>query len=286
MSLPKNSVALEKRTLSTELLKIREQLEHLSTAQMTFIGLEFPLEDFLAEFDAVSSEFLRAERVFRVIRAATSNLGWVMVILVAAFYLLQDWETLREGLIALAPAAYQPDVRRLHQEIKCVWHAYLRGELLLMFVVGILSGLISVAIGLPGAAAFGVLAGILELIPSLGPTATAVVAAMVAWFEGSTFLPISNVWFTVLVVVLFSLVQLVENTWLAPRIMGRAIRLNPGVVFVAIVAALALSGVLLALIIVPLVGTFMVIGRYLHRRTIGLEQAETDGDTEAGGPLN
>lgn len=256
--------------LSIELQSIRIRLENLSATPATFLGLDVPFDEFLAEFDAISSAFLTPKRIFRVISAATSNLGWVLVILVAAYYLLRDWGRVREWFISLAPAAYQPDVRRLHQEVKVVWHAYLRGQLLLMFVVGVLSGLISAAVGLPGAVAFGVLAGILELIPSLGPTATAVVAAMVAWFEGSTHLPLPNVWFSVVVVALFSLVQLVENVWLLPRIMGRRMRLNPGLVFVAIVGALALSGVLVALISVPLLGTVIVVGRYVHRRLLGL----------------
>jgi predicted PurR-regulated permease PerM len=99
--------------------------------------------------------------VFRFVRGATSNGVWVLVILVTTYYLLRDWERLREWLVRLAPEAYQPDVRRLHQEIKDIWQAYLRGQLLVMLLVGILTGLASAALGLPGAA-------------TLGPTATAV----------------------------------------------------------------------------------------------------------------
>lgn len=257
--------------LSHELRSIRAQLEGISAGSVTLLAFELPIGELLEGLDSVSSQLLRPERVFRVLRATTSNLFWILVILVTSYHLLQDWERLREWLIRLAPEAYQPDVRRLHREIKDVWRAYLRGQLLLMLSVGVLTGLGSAAIGLPGAVAFGLLAGALDLIPSLGPTATAVVAAVVAWFEGSTFLPLSNAWFTVVVVALYILVQLVENVWLQPRILGRILRLHPALVFVAVVGALSLAGALVALIIVPLLGTAGVLGRYVHSRILGLQ---------------
>ena len=257
--------------LSLELQNIEVQLEDAWASPVTFLGFDLSLDELLAELRGISTPLLRPERIFKVLKATTTNLAWVLVILVTPYYLLQDWERLREWLIHLAPEAHQADFRLLYQELKDVWRAYLRGQLLLMLVVGVLVGLSSAAVGLPGAVVLGLLAGALELIPSLGPTATAVVAALVAWFEGSAYLPLSNAWFTVVVVALYTLVQLVENVWLQPRIMGRSLRLHPGLVFVAVVGALALAGALVALIVVPLIGSAVVVGRYVHHRMLGLE---------------
>jgi predicted PurR-regulated permease PerM len=264
-------VVNQAKRLSLELQNIEAQLENAWASPVTFLGFDLSLDELLAELQGISTPLLRSERVFKVLKATTTNLAWVLVILVIPYYLLQDWERLREWLIHLAPEAYQPDVRRLYQELKGVWRAYLRGQLLLMLIVGVLTGLGSAAVGLPGAVVLGLLAGLLDLIPSLGPTATMVVAALVAWFEGSAYLPLSNAWFTVVVVALYTLVQLVENVWLQPRIMGRSLRLHPGLVFVAVVGALALAGALVALIIVPLIGSAVVVGRYVHRRVLALE---------------
>jgi predicted PurR-regulated permease PerM len=264
-------VVNQAKRLSLELQNIEAQLENAWASPVTFLGFDLSLDELLAELQGISTPLLRSERVFKVLKATTTNLAWVLVILVIPYYLLQDWERLREWLIHLAPEAYQPDVRRLYQELKGVWRAYLRGQLLLMLIVGVLTGLGSAAVGLPGAVVLGLLAGLLDLIPSLGPTATMVVAALVAWFEGSAYLPLSNAWFTVVVVALYTLVQLVENVWLQPRIMGRSLRLHPGLVFVAVVGALALGGTLVALIIVPLIGSAVVVGRYVHRRVLALE---------------
>jgi len=264
-------VVNQAKRLSLELQNIEVQLEDAWASPVTLLGFDLSLDELLAELRGISTPLLRSERIFKVLRATTTNLAWVLVILVTPYYLLQDWERLREWLIHLAPEAYQPDVRRLYQELKDVWRAYLRGQLLLMLVVGVLVGLSSAAVGLPGAVVLGLLAGLLDLIPSLGPTATMVVAALVAWFEGSTYLPLSNAWFTLVVIALYTLVQLVENVWLHPRIMERSLRLHPGLVFVAVVGALTLAGALVALIIVPLIGSTIVVGRYVHRKMLGLE---------------
>jgi predicted PurR-regulated permease PerM len=264
-------VISQAKSLAIELQGIKVQLEDALARPVTFLGFDLSFDDLLTELQEISSPVLKPDRLLRVLRATTTNLTWVLVVLVATYYLLRDWERLREWLIRLAPEAYQPDVQRLHEEIKGIWRAYLRGQLLLMLLVGVLTGLGSAAIGLPGAVVLGLLAGLLDLIPSLGPTATAVVAAIIAWFEGSTYLPLSNAWFTVVVIALYTFVQLVENVWLQPRIMGRSLRLHPGLVFVAVVGALALAGALVALIIVPLIGSAIVVGRYVRCMILGSE---------------
>jgi predicted PurR-regulated permease PerM len=256
--------------LSIELERIQSSLEQAVAIPVVIAGYPVPLDDALAEIDEAFSQLLRPTQLFRVLRIATSNLVWVLMILVAAYHLLHDWVKVREWLVRLAPEAYQPDVRRLHDEVKVVWRSYLRGQLVLMLTVGVLTTLASAAVGLRGAVALGLLAGGLDLIPSLGPTAALVVAASLAWFNGSTHIDISHPWFTLLVIVLFNGIQLVENLWLQPRIMGRVVRLHAGVVFVAVVGALASAGALAALIIVPVLGSARIVGRYLHKRILGL----------------
>lgn len=259
------------RTLALELQGIRGQLEGFLDSPMTFLGFELPLDETLTEFQRLLAQLLKPEKAFKALQAATTNLAWILVILVTTYYLLRDWERLREWLLALAPETYQSDLRRLHQEIKVIWQAYLRGQLLLMLLVGVLTGLGAAVVGLRGAAALGLLAGALDLIPSLGPTAATVTAAVIAWFEGSAHLPLSNAGFTVLVVALYISIQLLEEVWLRPRIMGQSLKLHPGLVFVTVVGALALGGALTALIVVPLLASVGVVGRYVRCRMLGLE---------------
>jgi predicted PurR-regulated permease PerM len=279
-------VAKQAKRVALELRVVKVQLEDALVSPVTFLDFELPLDELLAELEEISAPLLKPQGVLRMLRAATTNLAWIMVILVTAYHLLQDWERLRGWLIRLAPEAYQPDVQRLYEEIKAVWQTHLRGQLLLMLLVGVLTGLGSVAIGLRHAVLLGLLAGALDLIPSLGPVVAMIIAAAVAWFEGSVYLPLSKAWFTVVVIAMYTLVQQVENIWLQPHIMGRRLRLHPGLIFIAVTGALALGGTVVALIIVPLLASAGVVGGYLHRRMLGLEPwSETVDRPPANSPI-
>lgn len=247
-----------------QLNTITIQVESVLAAPLTIFNVQIPLDALTANWPLLTQNFTRPDILIDVVSSTSQNLVWVLVVLVTTYYLLLDWGRLREWLMRLVPEDYKGDAERLYREVRRVWNYYSRGQLRLMFVIGLITGLASAAIGLPGALALGVLAGLLDVILSIGPIIVTIIAAIVAFVAGSSFLPLSNFWFSVLVVVVYAGIQLLENVWLRPRIMGVQLRLHPAVVFVAVVSALALAGVLTALIIVPLLGSALVIGRYLY----------------------
>ena len=261
-------VLQQARSLSLELQQIALRMEYSLDSSVTILGIDLSIGAVWVELQEISSTFLKPDNVFRVIRAASANLAWIVVILVTTYHLLREWDRLREWLIGRTPEAIQLDLRHLYREIEGVWQAYLRGQLLLMLVVGLLTGLTTAAVGLRGALVLGLLAGALDLIPSLGPIAVTAMAASIAWFEGSTYLPVSNGWLTVMVIALYALVQFLQETWLRPRIIGRSMRLHPGLVFVVVVGALALGGATIALIAVPLLCSAIAVSRYVCRNML------------------
>ncbi|NOY97594.1 MAG: AI-2E family transporter [Chloroflexi bacterium] len=210
------------------------------------------------------------ESTLKLIESTSRNVAWLLVIIITIYYLLIDWDRLREWFFRLPPAQYQPDVRRLYDEITEIWSAYMRGQIALMALLVVIYTIAWLAIGLPGALVLGALAGVLNIIPELGPFVAVTLAVAVALVEGSTFLPISNLWFSVLVLGVYSVLNYAKNIWLLPRVVGRSLKLHDGVVFVAIIAALIIQGVLGVLIVVPLLASLMVVGRYLRRRVLGL----------------
>jgi len=257
--------------LIRELQTIIVELETgLLIQPISLFGFELPLNGMFAEINPgmISADFIRPDVLLGVLQAASTNLGWLLVILVTTYSLLQDWPRLREWLLRLAPDVYQADARRLYEEVKTVWERYLVGQLRLSIIVGILTGLGTAVIGLPGALAFGVMAAIMDVVLTVGPTIVMLIAALVALFAGSTLLPIANIWFAVVTLALFGLVQSVENVWLRPRIMGHTLNLHPTLVFVAIIGSLALAGVLVALIIIPLMGSVFIISRYVYAKIL------------------
>jgi predicted PurR-regulated permease PerM len=211
--------------------------------------------------------------------------GWFLIIMVTIYYLLLDWNKVRRWLSLIPPRKYYWDGVHVYLQIKKVWSSYLRGTLALMFIVGTAFTIVYLAIGLPGALIIGVLAGFLSLIPELGPFISAVIAAAVALVEGSYFLPLSNFWFAVLVVIIYIVLINVKGLWLRPRIMGRSVHLHEGLVFVAIMAAIIFQGILGALIVIPVLASGVVISRYLRRRILGQSPFLKHGDNIFDNPL-
>jgi predicted PurR-regulated permease PerM len=264
--------------------EIRSELDSLEASLSELIThanlLGIPLLPTMGEEQDFFTILYEPQRIFGVLLAATENLAWILIILVTTFYFMLDGERLRNWVYKQVPQDYQYDLRRLHRSLQEIWQAYLRGQLLLMFTIGLMTWIMGMAVGLRGSLLIGILAGALDVIPSLGPAVAMVIAGVVAYFEGSTFLPLSRVWFTVLVVGLFMGIQVVENVWLRPRIFSKSLRLHPAVVFVAIVGALALAGVVAALVVVPLISSVRVLARFLLRKVMG-ENPWAEEETQA-----
>ncbi len=203
-----------------------------------------------------------------------------MVIIITAYHLINDWDKLRDWLFRLAPKAYQEDMRRLYTEITNIWSIYLRGQIVLMVILGVVYALAWSVIGLPGAFLLGALAGLLNIIPELGPFIAAVLALSVALVEGSTYLEISNMWFAFLTLGVYVILNYGKNIWLLPKMFGRSLKLHDGIIFIAIITAVVINGILGVLIVVPLLASVMVVGKYLRRRIFGLPPFPEDDPEE------
>lgn len=258
----------EAADLVAELEVILEQLQTDYLAEpISFLNFELSFAPLIPDIADLSPETLISpDIIFNAVQATSTNVGWLLVILVTTFYLLQDWTRLREWLFQWAPEGYGDDMRRLYTAISRVWNQYFRGQLRLSLIIGLLTGIGTAAVGLPGAVIFGISAGVFDVLLSVGPVLVTIVAAVVAIFAGSAFLPVSNLAFMLIVVGIFTIIQILENVWLRPRIMGHSLNIHPAIVFIAIIASLALAGVLTALIIIPVLASIGVIARYLHAK--------------------
>ena len=275
--------------LTRVLTDIPGQADSLVAGLEEAVGVTIPLEAVIEEFEGDLAQALSPNRVFRLFLNASTNIIWVVLILITSYHFLQDWPRLREWLFAFAPSEMEPELRRLHGEIKGVWQAYLRGQLLIMSILAILSGAALALLGVRGWLFLGLRAGGLALIPNLGPATATIVTALVAWVQGSIYLDISNAGLALIVVIVFQLIQLFEGIYLTPRIIGRRLNLHPGLVMVALVGTLFTLGALTALIVIPLIGSLDLVLRYVRRRHAGLDpwpemEVEPPSELEAPAP--
>lgn len=252
--------------LTTDFDQISNELIGLQPVLDDLFNINVPLENIIPELENELAQFLDPSKLFRIILAATGNLIWVMITFMTCLYTLLDHSKLIDWIYHITPETMKDHVRKVHGEIELVWRTYLRGQLSLMLLIGFVSAICGVAVGLKSALIIGLIAGILELIPSLGPTIAAFIAAINAWTQGSQVLDISNLWFTLIVCGIFILIQLLENTVIVPRIMSRRMKLHPALIFIAVVSTLALFGVLAGLIVIPVIGSVVVIINYIFKQ--------------------
>jgi predicted PurR-regulated permease PerM len=176
-------------------------------------------------------------------------------IIVLSIYLTFDQSRLERFWLSLAPTARRPELLAIWREIESRLGGYVRGELLLMTSIGVLSSLGYIAMGLPYALALGALAGLLEFVPMVGPTLGAIPAVLVA-------LSISPQ--AALLVVAYTIVlQMAENHILVPRLMGRSVGVSPIMVILAVFTFSSLLGITGAFLAIPLAAILQVLMDHL-----------------------
>jgi len=131
--------------------------------------------------------------------------------------------------------------------------AWLRGQIVLSLAIGVITWFVLTILGIPFALPLAILAGFLEIIPTIGPIIAAIPAVIVA-FAISPFMGL-------VVMLAYVGIQVAENNILVPKIMQKAVGLNPVVILVAILIGANLMGIIGALLSIPLVSAAIIIFR-------------------------
>lgn len=197
-----------------------------------------------------------------------STLLGLFLMLVLSFYLVKDSHLIIRYLENLVPSPYREEAISLINDINQVWRDFFRGQLLLVLVVGFVTSVGLFILGVPNALLLGILAGLLELIPNLGPTLAAIPGVLIAYLQGSTHLAVSPIWFALIVLLLYFGIQQIENTILVPRIIGGSVHLHPVVILIGILAGASIAGILGIFLAAPVLASVRLIGGYAHKKLL------------------
>jgi predicted PurR-regulated permease PerM len=199
--------------------------------------------------------------VFAAISQVFSTVGFIIGFIVVPFwmfYILHDAGRVKKGVVGVFPERIRSDVLALTSLVDDVLSAYIRGQFLLMLFVGGLATIALLIIGVPYALILGVIAGIFEALPVVGPILGGIPAALVALLSD----PISAVY----VVIAFFAIQQIENLLLVPRISGKSVKLHPALVMVVLVLGNQLAGFAGMLLAVPVTAIIRDLFKYLNLR--------------------
>lgn len=202
-----------------------------------------------------------------VARTASFVIGLVVVPVWLA-YVLKDRERLPNGVLGLLPQNWRADGRNTMDITAGVIGRWIRGQLLLgavIFVATLIGLLVLSVIGFHEFADFAILlaliAGILELVPIIGPIISAIPAVLI----GASISPAA----AVAAVALYTVIQQLENHLIVPKVMGDAVDLHPALVIFALIVGASLFGLWGAILAAPVVSLLRDMYRYVFRRLEG-----------------
>jgi predicted PurR-regulated permease PerM/phosphoglycolate phosphatase-like HAD superfamily hydrolase len=269
-------------TLATSLRATFEelitQLQSASTGLLVTFG-EFDLspDQLLQQAgEILQNVLLGTANPFLIFRNVTYTVLTILYVLVLNFWLLVDLHKLRRAIYDQIPPDYQGDVSRLAEELRQTWQAFLRGQILLALVVGVIAWVPLTIVGMPNAGGLAVLAGLMEFVPGVGNGISGTIGTTLALFQGSTWmrLPGGNVTFALLVMVIYMVIAQFESIYLVPKLVGGRVNLHPGVAFVGIIAGALVFGVLGVLLAAPVIASARIIFLYIYRKLLDLEPFE------------
>ncbi len=168
------------------------------------------------------------------------------LILFLVFYLLYDFQAVREQILELVPKARRPLADDIVKIIDTNAGTFIRGSLIRCTVVGVVTGVVLAVVGMPYALLLGLLAGIFNFILYIGPYIAAVPAVLLS-FSPLTPSPL-------VIVLIYVVIQVLDGMFLAPIVLGRIVKLKPITVIIAILAGGRLAGLLGMVLAVPFAG--------------------------------
>jgi predicted PurR-regulated permease PerM len=192
-----------------------------------------------------------------------------ILILFLVFYLLYDFQAVREQLIELVPKARRPLAEEILKIIDTNAGTFIRGSLIRCSIVGIVTGVVLAIAGMPYALLLGLLAGIFNFILYIGPYIAAVPAVLLS-FSPLTPSPL-------VVILIYVVIQVLDGMFLAPIVLGRIVKLKPITVIIAILAGGRLAGLLGMVLAVPFAGIIKGILDIVKRSPayIGVDQKDS-----------
>ena len=218
--------------------------------------------------ELVRGNWERAGGVATTLLGYMSRSGFALLGLVAnvallpviTFFFLRDWDLLVARVASMVPRDHLATVSRLAQESSDVLGGFLRGQFLVMLILGVMYGAGLWGVGLDLGILIGIIAGLLTFVPYLGPASGILLGCIAALVQFGDWQHVAGV------LVVFGIGQVIESYWLTPQLVGDRIGLHPVAVIFAVLAGGQLFGFLGMLLALPVAAIVNVLLRYAQER--------------------
>jgi predicted PurR-regulated permease PerM len=197
--------------------------------------------------------------------ASLSYVPWLVLIPILAFFLLKDADNFRRSALQMLPRGrwrWRGD--EFFQDVNSTLAAYIRAQLMACLLIGVICAIAFFLMGVPYSLVLGILAGLFEFIPLVGPLTLAIIATLIASFYSINL--------ALGVLVFLAVLRIAQDYVIYPRLIGQGIHLHPLAVIVAVLAGAELAGVTGIFLAIPVIAIATVSYRHWleHRGSEGL----------------
>lgn len=213
------------------------------------LGLDF--SDLLPQASKVSTGILSATL------SIFSNVAAFLSLVIISIYMSLDWINIKKNFISIFPDNLEDAVEETFEEIEKSVGSWVRGELFLMLVIGVGSFVGLAILGIKYFVALSIVSGITEAVPMIGPIIAGIFAGIVGFADS----PVKGIG----VIVLFILLQQLENNLLVPKVMEKVSGFRPLVILLALLIGTQFFGIVGAICAVPV----MMVGTIILKRVLG-----------------
>jgi predicted PurR-regulated permease PerM len=206
-----------------------------------------------------------------------------LITVVIAVYLNADSAKLHAWLERIVPPGYERDGAMLADRTGAIWRGYVYGQLINSFITGLMVFGVLALVGVQGAFLLGVIMMLFNMIPTFGPIIAAFPGVLAALVGGSTQWPdMNNFLFALIVAGIYVVVVQAQANIIAPKVMGRAVRLSPVIIMMSLIVGFNVAGLIGSLLAVPVVATIKEFVSYLYAKVVDRDPFAT-GDRKRDG---
>lgn len=280
------------RLVESSLSEIPELTRQISEISFQVGPLVFEMS--ALDLNTLSGQLIEAARgmlgrtgevIGTVAGTALSSLAWTAFVLLMSFFILSESGGLPGGILNINAYDYTNDLNRAKQELTKIWNAFLRGQIIVASLAILVYTLVLSTLGVRYALGLALLTGAARFLPYVGPAIGWTVMALVAFFQADKPFGLSDVTYTLIVMLTAWVIDAIFDNIVQPRIMADALKVHPAAVLVAAIIALDLLGVLGVIVAAPMLATLQLTASYVTRKMLDVNPWEGFEDNHPPEPL-
>ncbi len=202
---------------------------------------------------------------------AVNFMGWTLFVLLGSYFILIQNDDLWQGIFNINLPGYEDDLKRMGNSLSKIWNSFLRGQMIVMAISGLVYAIVLGGLGVSYAIAIAIFAGLARFVPYVGPLILWIILALTSYFQDYKLADMEPWSYALLVVAIAFLIDAIMDNIVMPRILASSLEVHPAVIMVAAILGLDLLGILGVILAAPLVASVQFFLRYIFRKMFDMD---------------